>query len=300
MGFVGVTTASSSIMRVFPRWAEVLQLPTRQLVGHDIPLDAPREAYRDVIAAIKADPRHHGALVTTHKMSVFEAARDLFDDVDELAEIFEEVSSVAKRGSRLTGAAKDPVTVRLALEEFLDRDHFSRTGGAALVLGSGGAGSALSYALVQRPDTPSEVICTALSAAPLDHLRRLHDRGGTAVDRVRYVVTSNTDDVDTLLRSLPPSSLVVNATGMGKDRPGSPVSDAGAFPERAVVWDFNYRGSLDFLRQARGQQLSRGLLIEDGWRYFIHGWSQVIADVFQCQITAETIARLGRVAAEVR
>jgi shikimate 5-dehydrogenase len=300
MGFVGVTTASSSIMRVFPRWAEVLRLPTRQLVGHDIPLDAPRKAYRDVTSDIKADPRHWGALVTTHKMAVFEAASDLFDDVDELAEIFGEISSVAKRGNRLTGAAKDPVTVRLALEEFLAADHFSRTGAAALVLGSGGAGSALSYVLSQRADRPSQLICTALSAGPLDHLRALHERAGIGREQVRYVVTSNVADVDGLLRSLPPASLVVNATGMGKDRPGSPVSDGGAFPEGAVVWDFNYRGSLDFLRQARAQAVRRRLVVEDGWRYFIHGWTEVIADVFQCEITSETVARLSRVAAEVR
>jgi shikimate 5-dehydrogenase len=54
-------------------------------------------------------------------MAVFSSARDMFDHLDELALTFGEVSSIAKRGYGMSGAAKDPVTVRLALEEFLAR-----------------------------------------------------------------------------------------------------------------------------------------------------------------------------------
>jgi shikimate dehydrogenase len=92
----------------------------------------------------------------------------------------------------------------------------------------------------------------------------------------------------------------VNATGMGKDRAGSPLSPSVAFPEGGYVWDFNYRGSLDFLVQARSQQANRSLVVEDGWRYFIHGWTEVIADVFDMAIPAAMIPRLSAVAAEVR
>jgi hypothetical protein len=31
-----------------------------------------------------------------------------------------------------------------------------------------------------------------------------------------------------------------------------------------IAWDFNYRGDLEFLRQARAAERSRGLRIEDG------------------------------------
>jgi shikimate dehydrogenase len=300
MGFVGVTTGSSSIMTVFPTWAEALRLPTRSLRGHDIALDAPPKTYRDVVAGIKDDPRHRGALVTTHKMAVFEHARDLFDDLDDLAMTFAEISSIAKRGERLTGAAKDPLTVRLALEEFLPAEHFAQTGAAALVLGSGGSGCALTYQLGRRRDQPALIICTALQQSALDHQRMLHDRAGIDPDVMQYSLTRSPDDVDTLLETLPPASLVVNATGMGKDRPGSPLTDAGRFPDRAVAWDFNYRGTLEFLQQARAQQRQSNLLIEDGWRYFIHGWTQVIADVFDIEMSRETVARLSEIAAEVR
>ncbi|UKY54179.1 shikimate dehydrogenase family protein [Streptomyces inhibens] len=300
MGFVGVTTGSSSIMKVFPKWAEVLGLPTRTLLGHDIGLGAPRETYRDVVGSITDDPGHRGALVTSHKIAVFEAARDLFDDLDDLARTFGEISSIAKRGTRLTGAAKDPVTVRLALEDFLPAAHFTTTGAAAVVLGSGGSGCALSHQLGVRGDRPSRVICTARSQERLTHQRQLHERAGIDPALMQYVVTTGPDDVDALLASLPPSSLVVNATGMGKDRPGSPVGNAGRFPDKGVVWEFNYRGTLEFLHQARAQQDERGLFIEDGWRYFVHGWTQVIADVFDIPMPRETVDELARVAAGVR
>lgn len=300
MGFVGVSTGGSSIRRVFPEWADALALPTRTLVGHDVPLDSPPQVYRDVVTALRDDPEHWGALVTTHKVAVHAAARDLFDDCDELAETFGEISCIAKRGDRLIGSAKDPVTARLALEEFVAPDHFGSSGGEALVLGSGGAGTALSHQLGVRGDRPARITCTALTQEPLDHARGVHERAGLPADLVRYVVTRDAGDVDALVAALPPASLVVNATGMGKDRPGSPTSADVRFPERGVVWEFNYRGPLDFWHQALAQQESRRLHVEDGWRYFVHGWSQAVAEVFDVPMPAATVDELGRIASEHR
>jgi shikimate dehydrogenase len=87
---------------------------------------------------------------------------------------------------------------------------------------------------------------------------------------------------------------------MGKDVPGSPLSRRATFPQHAVVWEFNYRGSLEFLQQARAQQRARELLVEDGWRYFVHGWSQVVADVFAIPMPRETVQELADIAADVR
>ncbi|GAA1434345.1 shikimate dehydrogenase [Microlunatus lacustris] len=300
MGFVGVSTGGSSIRRVFPEWADALALPTRTLVGHDVPLDSPPQAYRDVVTAIRDDPEHWGALVTTHKMAVHAAARDLFDACDELAETFGEISCIAKRGDRLVGSAKDPVTARLALEEFVADDHFATGGGEALVLGTGGAGTALSHQLGVRTDRPGRITCTALTSEPLDHARAVHERAGLPADLVRYVVTRDADEVDALVAELPPTSLVVNATGMGKDLPGSPVSPVVRFPEHGVVWEFNYRGPLDFWHQALAQQAERDLHVEDGWRYFVHGWTQAVAEVFDVPVPPATVDELGRIASEHR
>ncbi|MER9971752.1 hypothetical protein NKJ94_34560 [Mesorhizobium sp. M0060] len=101
---------------------------------------------------------------------------------------------------------------------------------------------------------------------------------------IDYVLAPEPEANDAVVSSLPPASLIINATGLGKDAPGSPLSDAVRFPEQSIAWDLNYRGDLLFLDQARSQQTLRNLQIQDGWTYFIHGWTQVIAEVFHIDI----------------
>ena len=96
--------------------------------------------------------------------------------------------------------------------------------------------------------------------------------------------------------------MVVNATGLGKDAPGSPITDGAIFPEGGFAWEFNYRGELLFLDQARAQQAARHLRVADGWVYFLHGWTRVIAEVFHIDIptSGEAFDELGRIAAALR
>ncbi|UUE20219.1 shikimate dehydrogenase family protein [Microbacterium sp. J1-1] len=300
MGFVGVTTASSSIMKVFPLWADILGLPTRTLLGHDLPMDAEPAQYRAMVEQIRDDPHHRGALVTTHKMNVYAAASDLFDELDPFAVSCSEISSISKRGRVLSGRAKDPITVDLALNDFLPADHFTRTGAAVVILGAGGSGTALSWALAEREDAPSKITVTARTQDKLDHLREVHRQHGTREGLIEYVVTASPAEADALVTDAPPGSVIANATGLGKDRPGSPLSETAVFPEGAYAWEFNYRGSLEFLHQAQAQAAARGLHVIDGWRYFIHGWSQVVADVFELDLTPEVVERLAEAAESVR
>ena len=300
MGFVGVDTSGSSIMRVFPEWARILALPTDRLVGHDLPVGASADAYVQLVTRIRDDPEHRGALVTTHKMALYDAAHGLFDSIDPFAAACGEISSIAKRDGRLLGHAKDPLTAGLALSEFLPPDHFARTGGAAVVLGAGGAGTALTWDLQERDDRPTRTIVTDTSLSRLDHLRGVHGRRGTPPDAIEYVHVVAPETSSDLLASVPAGSLVVNASGLGKDRPGSPLPDDAMFPRDAIVWEFNYRGSLEFLHQARAQEAERGLTVVDGWRYFIHGWTQVIAEVFDIELTPELVEELADAATAVR
>lgn len=300
MGFVGVTTGSSSIMKVFPLWADILELPTRTLIGHDLPMDATPAQYRALVEQIRDDPQHRGALVTTHKMAVYAAASDLFDELDPFAVSCSEISSIAKRGSRLSGRAKDPITVDLALSDFLPSDYISTTGAEVIILGAGGSGTALSWALAERSDAPTRVTVTARDDAKLDDLREVHRQHGTRDGLIEYVRTDSPADAAALVAAAPRGSLIVNATGLGKDRPGSPLPDDVIFPEGAYVWEFNYRGTLEFLHQARAAEQARELQVVDGWRYFIHGWSQVVADVFEIELTPEIVEQLADAAESVR
>ena len=98
---------------------------------------------------------------------------------------------------------------------------------------------------------------------------------------------------DALMDTLPPGSLVINATGMGKDLPGSPITDSGRFPWNGVAWELNYRGELQFLNQALAQREERQLTVEDGWVYFLHGWTEVIAQVIGFSLDEAKFARLA-------
>ena len=301
-GFVGVTASKSSINKVFPRWAKVLDLGPVAFDPIDLPTDVDDDTYRAVVGRIAEDPAYHGALVTTHKVRLLAAARDLIDELDPHADLLGEVSCLSKRDGRLIGHAKDPITAGRSLEEFVPRGHFNVTDGQVLCLGAGGAGLAIAVYLLTGDSPagrPDRVVLTNRSVSRLNECHEVLDRLGVR-DSVDLVLSEDPRRADQLCADLPPASMVVNATGMGKDRPGSPLTDDATFPERGLVWELNYRGDLEFLRQARDQAVSRDLTIEDGWRYFIHGWSAVVAEVFDLDVDQAMLERLAQEAEAVR
>lgn len=284
--FVGVTTGSSSIRDVFPRWAERLGLGEVQLVGIDLPLHAPAEHYRTVVTFLKNDPLSVGALVTTHKIDLFAAAKDLFDEIDPLALLMDEVSCLSKRNGVFRAHAKDPISSGHALDAFLPATYFESQPTDVVIFGAGGSAIAIDWFLThptRGSDRPARVIVTNRSAARLATLRAVHETSDSGIDLVT-VVAPTPEDNDRVLAGASSRAVVINATGLGKDAPGSPLSDAAIFPQGAVVWDLNYRGDLVFLDQAQLVEKQLSLTIEDGWIYFLHGWTQVIAEVFDIEI----------------
>ncbi len=300
--FIGVTTGRSSIMRIFPDWTRELGFPDVVIEGVDLKLHDDPARYRQAVAQIKYDPLSLGALVTTHKIDLYSAARDLFDEVDSYARIGEEVSAIARDGGRLLGSAVDPKTSGAALDEILGAGYFGRTGGAALCFGSGGAATAIALHFSTRHqagDYPARLIVTDIDQGRLDKLRAMIDQLDTPM-RLETVLNADPAANDALMAALPPSSLVINATGMGKDRPGSPITDSGQFPQKGIAWELNYRGELDFIHQAQAQQAARNLTVADGWRYFLYGWTQVISYVYHMPIEGALFERLAEIAGRMR
>ena len=148
--FIGVTTGHSSIMKVFPEWSKHMGLGA-VIKGIDIGIHEDPEVYRKVVEFIKNDPLSKGALVTTHKLDLCNATKDMFDYDCE-------------------------------------------------------------------------------------------------------------------------------------------------FPENSLVWEINYRGDLTFMHQAEKQAEAKNLHVEDGWRYFIYGWTQVIAEVFHTPIEGKLLDELDDIA----
>ncbi len=284
--FIGVTTGQSSIMTVFPAWAKELGLEGAVIKGIDFPLHADPAAYREIVEFIKTDPLSLGALVTTHKIDLYAACQDLFDVIDKHALFMGETSCLSKKDGKLVCHAKDPISSGLALDAFLKPGYFANTGAELFSMGAGGSTIALSWHLLRAErggDVPARVVISNRSQPRLDAIRRIHEELRIRVP-VEYAFAPQPEGNDRALDTLAPGSLVINATGLGKDAPGSPLTDAAVFPERSIVWDLNYRGNLVFLDQARRQEKSRALQIEDGWIYFIHGWTQVVAEVFHIDI----------------
>jgi len=294
--FVGVETAGSSIRTIFPAWRDRLALGVDVVLeGIDIPVGAPPEGYRNVVATLLADPSFVGGLVTTHKLALYEAAGYLFAELDDFARLLTEVSCLAQRDGRLLGWAKDPISAGRSLDDLLGPRYFERTRGDVLCIGAGGAGTAIALCLMTRADAsdlPGRIVLADAAPARLDAVRELHRKLESSVP-LECHAAAGPGELDALLEGVAPGSVVINATGMGKDRPGSPISDDARFPERAVVWELNYRGTLDFLHQAEAQAASRQLRVEDGWRYFIFGWTAAIEEVFQRTLSAAEIELLA-------
>ena len=302
--FIGVTTAKSSIMRVFPAWAKHLGLGDVEIKGIDLKIHDDPENYREAVRFIKADPLSLGALVTTHKLDLLKACRDLFEELDPYAQLTGEISCISKRNGQLVGHAKDPITAGCSLEAFLPANHWEKTGAETMVLGAGGSSVALTCYMLEEKhgaNKPSRIIVTNRSEPRLHEMREIHRKVGANLP-IEYLLVNTPEKTDEIMATLKPGSLVVNATGLGKDAPGSPITDRGLFPLDGFAWEFNYRGELVFLDQANAQAASRNLQVEDGWIYFIHGWTRVIAEVFHIDIPSHGPAfdQIAQIAREVR
>lgn len=301
MYFIGVTTGQSSIMRLFPLWTGALGLQA-QLIGVDLPLHAPPEQYRQAVAQIKYDPLSLGALVTTHKIDLLHATSNLFDGLDRYAQLWREVSCIAKRDDQLLGYARDPLTSGLALQAMLEPGYWGRSGAHVLCLGAGGSGTAITINMLSQPnddERPQRLVIVSRNQPALDRLRSIVRRLPAPI-AIDYVLNEDPQKNDWLMAALPEGSLVINATGMGKDRPGSPITGEGVFPMHAIAWELNYRGKLDFLHQAEAQMKLRDLRVYDGWRYFIISWVDHIAQVFNLKVTPEQFEQLAAQAMMIR
>ncbi|KLU62255.1 shikimate dehydrogenase [Peptococcaceae bacterium CEB3] len=298
MYFIGVTTTQSSIMKLFPLWAKELGLKDAIIKGIDIKIHAKPEEYREAVVFIKNDPLSLGALVTTHKIDLYHAARELFDNLDPYAVRFGELSSISKKDGRLEGHAKDPISSGLAMKAFIPKGFWREHHGEVFIMGAGGSALAIASYLMKKDhgdDIPAKIIISNRSKPRLKSAQEKLDGINPEV-ALEYHECPTEEQNDAIMNGMKPYSLVVNATGRGKDTPGSPITSGGVFPENSLVWELNYRGDLDFLQQANAQKERNSLQVEDGWIYFIQGWTQVIFEVFHLGMEAEGFHRLVEIA----
>lgn len=296
--FIGVTTTKSLIIKLFPLWMKELGFKDIKILPYDLKIHDKPEKYRKIVSQIKHDYNCYGALVTTHKMDLFASAKDVFDYLDYYALLLHELSCISKNGNRLEGYAKDPITAGASFDYFIGKDYFDKSEAEILIFGAGGSSIATILHLInkrEKSNRPRRIIVVNRSQTRLDHIESILKIVKTDIS-FKLICNSNPEINDKIMKDLPSYSIVINATGMGKDTPGSPVTDKGLFPRNGWVWEFNYRGELDFMHQAEKQVESRGVKVEDGWIYFIHGWTQVLFQAFNIDMQDEIFPRLKNIA----
>jgi shikimate dehydrogenase len=213
--FVGVTTGSSLVRRAMPAWQPLLGSACG-LRGIDIGLGAADDAYVRLLGGLLGDDSVAGAVITTHKARVFRAGHALFTSLDPLALACEEVNAVRRAAGGLHGWARDPVSAGRVADRI-----WPGAEGQVICLGAGGTAVALARQLLMtRPRV--RFACADPDGAAVGHLTRLAPRPVAG-----HVGDGPWDD---LVSAAPPGSLIVNATGMGKDRPGSPIYRPGTIP----------------------------------------------------------------------
>jgi len=300
--FIGVTTTKSSIMNLFPLWMDALGYPEIKIYPCDLKIHDDSINYRKAVAQIRYDENCYGALVTTHKMDIYAAAKDMFDYLDPFAQLLHEVSCISKNKKKLEGHAKDPLTAGASFDHFIKKNYFQKTNAQVLIFGAGGSSIATILHLINKKDKgdrPLKIIVVNRSQGRLNHLKEIVESLKTDIE-FEYTCNSNPEFNDKIMAALLPFSIVINATGMGKDTPGSPVTDKGLFPKNGWAWEFNYRGELDFMHQALTQTKTRSVKVEDGWVYFIHGWAQVILQALHIELIPKLFKKLESIANKIR
>jgi shikimate 5-dehydrogenase len=299
--FVGISTGGSLVHRVFPRWAESLGIDAA-LEGVDLPAATPDRVYRALAERIRDDGDVLGAVITSHKLGMHRAARGLLDAADPYVDALGEINTIAVRGGAATAHARDP----LAIAGVLPGITGGRLPREVLCLGAGGAGLALLVSLLVERDgaalrpraaVPQRIVMSDARADRRQAVETLLRALPTTPADVAAVPAQHNDAA---LAALGDGALVVNATGLGKDAPGSPVASHARFPRGAVVWDANYRGALGFLATARAQAERRALRVHDGWSYFVQGWAQALGPIFGVSVDDALCARLAAAAAPLR
>src|SRR3546814_18666374 len=84
------------------------------------------------------------------------------------------------------------------------------------------------------PNVPSRIVVSNRSRPRLDEIARLHAQIASELP-VEYVLAPQPAANDASLGGLKPGSMAVNATGLGKDAPGSPISDADGFQSKGKI-----------------------------------------------------------------
>lgn len=307
---IGITSKQSLMVQILPAWAEALGVEV-DLLNIDLPHDANALQYQKAVIDIKGDDNAIGSVVTAHKLKMYEYGYSFFDQCDALSEVTKEIGTIIKRGSHLIGMAMpDCMATALSLKSMLGDDYWYRNNSDVLCFGAGGVARAIVLSLLfdiasspplgrKQKHKPGRLLLVDINLERLEATKEFLMPYSKDVE-IQYICSNKSENNDQLVSNLPIGSLVVNATGMGKDLPGSPLSDKVIFAQKAIIWDLNYRGERMFLEQAKSQQDDRNLFVYDGWLCFMHGWTQALQFALRETFSLHQFEKLVQIAESFR
>ena len=190
-----------------------------------------------------------------------------------------------------------------SLDAIIEKGYFGKTGGEVLCFGAGGSGVATLLHLINKKDKgdrPRKFTFVNRSQGRLDHAQGDGREDWRPTSRSNISATPIPLVNDKIMEKFPPYSIIINATGMGKDTPGSPITWEGSIPHEQHRLGVQLPRRTGLPAPIPGPGESRKVKVEDGWLYFVHGWTQVVAQVLHFDLTPELFDRLNEAASTVR
>lgn len=290
--FIGVDTHSSRALATVPSWSRQLGTPLA-VTPIDVPLGATRAVFETILDRLEADSAAVGAVITNHKVAMYEAAADRCSLVSADANELRECNVLASRPGGLAAFATDVQSIGAALDRI-----WPACSAPVVCLGGGGSAAALCLHLLRRAAPPREVIICERDAGRALELTELFGKQAARAG-VGLTIESGQAQWDDVVSTLAPGGLVVNATGLGKSDGLSPLTANAMLPRHATVWDLNYRGELPYLRLARSREHDLRLRVHDGLHLFVLGWLAALCTVLDVQPQEQAESKFAAIAAEV-
>lgn len=287
--FLGVSTKSSLVNKTFPIWMDVFSQKI-DLETFDLQLRSGPEMYVSFIDGIQRPCV--GSLITSHKTDIFETCSHLFNDISEDAVALREISAVRRdqygnlfgHNTDIAGSSRSLRRLTLENESWLSGNR------NIIILGAGGACLSLIKSIRENIGCANKVLITEKRPDRLETVREIAERNAFEVG------LKDASYVSDAINESGKNPLIINATGMGKDIPGSPIPNPDDVPGDATFWELNYRGELDLFRRLKAA--SKGIMVADGWDFFVDGWMNNILFVLNISLSDEEIRTFRRVSAE--
>lgn len=113
------------------------------------------------------------------------------------------------------------------------------------LVGQAYAATAIALPLFNKPsagDRPRRFVKVGHSQGWTDRINQMLGSVKTCIPFI-YILNEDPMRNDGLMAAMPPG-IFINATGMGKDLPGSPITGQDLIQRNGIAWELNYRGDL--------------------------------------------------------